>query len=707
MKSESFKLEIEGKTLEVEINNLAERANASVWVKLDNTVIIATCVMSKKEIEGIDFFPLSVAYEEKYYAVGKILGSRFLKRESRPSEKAILNSRLIDRAIRPLFPNNLKREVQVITTCVSWDKENDPSVLSLFAASLALSISDIPWNGPIAPLRIGKKDNKFNIFTTPSERQENGFDLTISSLKSESEKELIINMIEAEFSEAQEDEIIQAIKETKDTQEKLINFQKEITKKIGKEKQQIKELVKNEDIEKDLKDFLGDKLKNSFLKKDCTFEEIKEDLKIYLTEKYEEKDALHYGLSFFEKQGEELLHEMGIDKDIRIDGRNSQQLREIECKVNLFERTHGSGLFCRGQTKVLSFLTLGSPGDQKIMEEMEINGKKRFMHHYNFPPSCVGETGPLRGPGRREIGHGMLAEKALRSVIPESQDFPYTIRLVSEVLCSNGSSSMASTCAACLALMDGGVPIKKPVSGIAMGLMMETSESKSTEEKKYKVLTDVQGEEDHYGDMDFKVAGTKDGINALQMDLKVRGITDKIIAETLTQSKKARLEILDKMLAVIPEPKSNLSPFAPRIYIIKINPEKIGEVIGTGGKVINEIIDECNVLIDIEETGEIFITAEKEDSAKKALEWINNITREVTVGEIFQGNVKRILDFGAFVEILPGQEGLVHISQLSEKRVEKVGDVVKTGDIIPVKVISIDEQGRINLSLKEARKNNQ
>ena len=707
MKSESFKLEIEGKTLEVEINNLAERANASVWVKLDNTVIIATCVMSKKEIEGIDFFPLSVAYEEKYYAVGKILGSRFLKRESRPSEKAILNSRLIDRAIRPLFPNNLKREVQVITTCVSWDKENDPSILSLFAASLALSISDIPWNGPIAPLRIGKKDNKFNIFTTPSERQENGFDLTISSLKSESEKELIINMIEAEFSEAQEDEIIQAIKETKDTQEKLINFQKEITKKIGKEKQQIKELVKNEDIEKDLKDFLGDKLKNSFLKKDCTFEEIKEDLKIYLTEKYEEKDALHYGLSFFEKQGEELLHEMGIDKDIRIDGRNSQQLREIECKVNLFERTHGSGLFCRGQTKVLSFLTLGSPGDQKIMEEMEINGKKRFMHHYNFPPSCVGETGPLRGPGRREIGHGMLAEKALRSVIPESQDFPYTIRLVSEVLCSNGSSSMASTCAACLALMDGGVPIKKPVSGIAMGLMMETSESKSTEEKKYKVLTDVQGEEDHYGDMDFKVAGTKDGINALQMDLKVRGITDKIIAETLTQSKKARLEILDKMLAVIPEPKSNLSPFAPRIYIIKINPEKIGEVIGTGGKVINEIIDECNVLIDIEETGEIFITAEKEDSAKKALEWINNITREVTVGEIFQGNVKRILDFGAFVEILPGQEGLVHISQLSEKRVEKVGDVVKTGDIIPVKVISIDEQGRINLSLKEARKNNQ
>jgi len=328
------------------------------------------------------------------------------------------------------------------------------------------------------------------------------------------------------------------------------------------------------------------------------------------------------------------------------------------------------------------------------------------MHHYNFPPSCVGETGALRGPGRREIGHGMLAEKALKSMIPESNVFPYTIRLVSEVLCSNGSSSMASTCAACLALMDGGVPITNPVSGIAMGLMMEINESKSTEEKKYKILTDVQGEEDHYGDMDFKVAGTKNGITALQMDLKVKGITDKIIAEALEQSKIARMKILDKMLLTIPEPRENLSSFAPRIYIININPEKIGEVIGPGGKVINEIIDECNVLIDIEETGQIFITAEKEESAKKALEWIKNITREVTVGEIFQGNVKRILDFGAFVEILPGQEGLVHISQLSEKRVEKVGDVVKIGEIIPVKVISIDEQGRINLSLKEGRKNN-
>lgn len=704
MKSESFKLEFEGKILEVEINNLAERTNGSVWVKLDDTIIIATCVMSKKEIDGIDFFPLTVAYEEKYYAVGKILGSRFLKRESKPSEKAVLNSRLIDRAIRPLFPNNLKREVQIIATCVSWDKENDPATLALFASSLALSISDIPWNGPVAPLRIGKNKKGFTVFSTPEERIGNNFDLTISALKSESKKELIINMIEAEFKEAKEEEIVRAINETKKIQEKLIDFQEEITKKLGKEKIKIEEKIENPKLEKEIEEFISDKIEKSLIEKTITLEEIKEELKEFITSKYEEKENLLFGLKILEEKIEKSIHEMGIKKNKRIDGRNSEEIREIECKTNLFKRTHGSGLFCRGQTKVLSFLTLGSPGDQKIMEEMEVEGKKRFMHHYNFPPSCVGEVGALRGPGRREIGHGMLAEKALRAVIPEPQIFPYTIRLVSEVLSSNGSSSMASTCAACLSLMDGGVPITKPVSGIAMGLFMEINDKKSTEEKEYKILTDVQGEEDHYGDMDFKVAGTENGINALQMDLKIKGITVKIIEETLKQSRKARLFILEKMLANIKEPKKQLSPFAPRIYIIKINPQKIGEVIGPGGKVINEIIDECNVSIDIEDSGEVFITAEKEDSAQKALDWIKNITREVVVGEIFQGNVKRILDFGAFVEILPGQEGLVHISQLSNQRVNKASDVVKIGDIVPVKVVSIDEQGRINLSLKEAKK---
>lgn len=700
MKSELFKLDLDGKTLEVEINNLAERANGSVWVKLGNTVIMVTAVMAKKEIEGSDFFPLTVTYEEKYYAAGKILGSRFLKRESRPSEKAVLNSRLIDRAVRPLFPDNFKREVQIIATCVSWDQENDPAVLSLFASSLALLISDIPWNGPIAPLRVGKKNEELMAFPTKKQREEENFDLFFSALYSESKKEILVNMIEGEFDEAREEEIAAAIEKTKPLQKKLLAFEEEIAKKARKEKILIKEKEEDEELEKEIKEFAEGKLEKSLI----DFDSFRERLKEHLKNKYEEAEKVSHGLYLLEKAGEKTIHEMVIDRNLRIDGRGLGEIREIDCRAGLFERVHGSGLFCRGQTRVLSFLTLGSPGDQKIMEEMEVEGKKRFMHHYNFPPSCVGEIGAIRGPGRREIGHGMLAEKALKQVIPDAQTFPYTIRLVSEVLCSNGSSSMASTCAACLAMMDGGVPIKKPVSGIAMGLMMEMDKSKNSEEKKYKVLTDVQGQEDHYGDMDLKAAGTKDGINALQMDVKVRGITGKIIKEALEQSKKARLEILEKMRAVLPEPRKQLSSYAPRIYIIKINPEKIGEVIGPGGKIINEIIDACNVSIDIEETGEIFVTAEKEESAQKALEWINNITREVVVGEIFQGKVKRILDFGAFVEILPGQEGLVHISQLSERRVNKVSDVVKIGDIIPVKVVSIDEQGRINLSLKEVKR---
>jgi polyribonucleotide nucleotidyltransferase len=660
---------------------------------------MATAVMAKRDIEGTDFFPLTVTYEEKYYAVGKILGSRFLKRESKPSEKSILNSRLIDRAIRPLFPDNFKREVQIIATCISWDNENDPASLGLFATSLALSISDIPWNGPVAPLRIGKRSNELTAFPKKEERE--GFDLFFSALRSESKKEILVNMLEGEFDEAKEGEIGQAVEKTKQLQEKLLAFQEEIAKKTGKEKMPLEEKEKDEELEKEIQEFTGGRLEKSLI----DFDAFKEELKDHLKNKYEETEQkVSPGLFILDREGEKAIHEMILERNLRIDGRQLDEIREIECRAGLFERIHGSGLFCRGQTRVLSFLTLGSPGEQKIMEEMEVEGKKRFMHHYNFPPSCVGETGAMRGPGRREIGHGMLAEKALKAVIPDAQTFPYTIRLVSEVLCSNGSSSMASTCAACLAMMDGGIPIKKPVAGIAMGLMMEMDADKSSEEKKYKILTDVQGQEDHYGDMDLKVAGTKDGINALQMDLKARGITTKTLEEALEQAKRARLEILEKMTTILPEPRKQLSPFAPRIYIIKINPDKIGEVIGPGGKVINEIIDACNVSIDIEDSGEVYITAEKEESAQKALEWINNITREVVVGETFQGRVRRILDFGAFVEILPGQEGMVHISQLSERRVNKVSDVVKIGDIIPVKVVSIDEQGRINLSLKEARK---
>jgi len=704
MKTESFKLKIDNKTLEVEFNNLAERANSSVFVKLGNTCLMATAVMSNKKIEGIDFFPLMVAYEERYYAIGKILGSRFTKREGRPSEQSILTSRLIDRAIRPLFPSDFRREVQVIITCLSWDKETDLASLGMIAASIVLNVSDIPWAGPIAPVRIGSTEGNLIVFPTYKERIEGNFDLLLSGLKSESKKEVLINMIEAGMKEATEEEVMKAVELSKKYHEDLLSFQEEIRNKVGKEKIEIENPEKNETIENKVKEVLGERIVK-MLQKDPeeNLSSIREDLAGEL-KKMEEPEALNYGFAFFEKETESIVHKNIIEKGLRFDGRKSDQIRPLHCDTGIIPLVHGTGLFLRGETKVLSFLTLGAPGDQKIFEEMECQEKKRFMHHYNFPPCCVGETGQLRGPGRREIGHGMLGEKALKPIIPDAETFPYTIRLVSEVLCSNGSSSMASTCAACLALMDGGVPIKAPVAGIAMGLMMEMNDQKSSEDKNYLILTDVQGEEDHYGDMDLKVAGTKEGITALQMDIKVRGISQKILKEALEQSKKARLEILQKMFETIPEPRKELSPNAPRIYILKIKPEQIGEVIGTGGKTINEIIDACNVSIDIEENGEVFVTAENEESAKKAVEWIKNITREVVVGELFEATIKRILDFGAFAEILPGQEGMIHISQLSDKRVEKVTDVLKVGDIVPVKVISIDEQGRINLSLKEAKR---
>lgn len=704
METKLFKTEINNKLLEIEFNGLAERANSSVFVKYGDTVVMANCVIAKKEIENADFFPLTVLYEEKYYAVGKILGSRFMKREGRPSEQSILTSRLIDRAIRPLFPSDLHHEVQVVVTCLSWDQESDPASLSLLAASVALLCSDIPWSGPVAPIRVGEKDGQIIIFPTAKEREEGNMDLMISALRSESGKEILVNMIEAGLKEVSEEMLLKAFAETKKIQKEILDFQEKIQKEIGKEKIKIKEYPINEELKKEVINFLGNRLEKALFEKTDTIENLKNELAEHLKALNDDPQQLRQGLNIFEMETEKTMHHGAIKMGLRTDGRKITQLRELNCQTGLFKRAHGTGLFTRGQTKVLSFLTLGAPGDQKIIDEMEIQGKKRFMHNYNFPPYCVGETGPMRGPGRREIGHGMLAEKALRPMIPSAEEFPYTIRVVSEVLCSNGSSSMASTCAACLALMDGGVPIKRPVSGIAMGLMMEINNEKSSEDKEYVVLTDVQGEEDHYGDMDFKVAGTEKGITALQMDIKIRGITDKIIKQALEQSRPAREEIRNTMAQTLAEPRKELSPYAPRIFVIKINPEKIGEVIGTGGKIINEIIETCNVTIDIEDSGEIFITSENQESAKKAIDWINNIVKEVEVGEIYQGTVKRIMDFGAFVEILPGQEGLVHISHLDNKRVNKVTDVVKLNDIIPVKVISIDEQGRINLSLKEAKK---
>ena len=695
-----FQIEIGGRKLIAQFNNLAEQASGSVFLQYGDTLVLATCVMSDKERESLDFFPLTVDYEERYYAAGKILGSRYIRRESRPSDEAITTSRLIDRTIRPLFPENLKRETQIIITCLSWDRENDPDIIGLIAASIAISESEIPWSGPITVVRIGRlKNGEMIINPTYAEREMSDLDLVLAAVSSEAsakEEGILINMIEAEAAEVPEEVILKAVDFARPYLEKIINFQNQIIREVAKEKIKIETLPQDLELEKEIKEFLGDRLeKVLFPRKTERVEDIsvlKEELIFYIEGKYPGMGKGKYVKDFFEKEIERLIHENIILKERRPDGRKLDELREISCQVGLLPRTHGSGLFCRGQTKALSILTLGTPGDVKLLQGMEIIGKKRFMHHYNFPPYSTGEVKPIRGPGRRDIGHGMLVEKALLSLIPSFEDFPYTMRIVSEILSSNGSTSMASVSSSSLALMDAGVPIKEPAAGIALGLMQDKKGN-------YKILTDIQGPEDHHGDMDFKIAGTKNGITAIQMDVKIEGISEKILREALEQGKKVRNQILEKIKEVLEKPRRELSPFAPRILTIQINPEKIREVIGPGGKVINEIIRECGVSIDVEETGKIFVTAEKEEAAKKAIDWIKNITREAKVGEIFQGKVKKILDFGAFVEILPNQEGLLHISQISPSRVTRIEDFFRVGDIISVKVISIDEQGRINLSL--------
>jgi len=689
----TYNLEVSGKKITFDFKNLAEQANGSVFVKLGETMVLATAVCSKQE-RDVDFFPLTVEFEEKYYAAGKILGSRYLRRESRPSEEAILTARLIDRAIRPRFPKNFFQEVQVITTCLSWDGENDPDIVGLLASSLALLISDIPWQGPIGAVRVGKINGQFILNPSYEEREKSEIDLVFAGI--EEGKDILINMIEAETREAAEETVLEAWDFAKPEIKKIIDFQKEIAKKQGKEKMAFVEKTAEPELKNEVKQFLKNKLEKALYGKERKKElsSLKDELTAHFEQKYPEN--LKEIKNIFEQELEEILRKNILEKEKRPDGRKLNQLREIKCQTGIIPRAHGSGLFCRGKTKTLSILTLGAPGDVRFLEGMEFVGKKRFMHHYNFPPYCSGEIKPVRGPGRREIGHGMLAEKALSPIIPPFEEFPYTIRIVSEVLSSNGSTSMASVSSSSLALMDAGVPIKRPVTGIALGLITDKGSLEN-----YKLLTDIQGPEDHYGDMDLKIAGTKKGITAIQMDVKIKGINKEILNKGLNQGRKTRLELLKIMEKTLPRPRGKLSPFAPQILTLQINPEKIRDVVGPGGKVINEIIANTGVSIDIEPSGLIYITSEKEETAKKALSWIKNITREVKPGEVFQGKVKRILGFGAIVEIFPGHEGLVHISQLAPYRVEKVEDVVKVGDIIPVKVINVDEQGRINLSLKD------
>ncbi len=677
----------------MEITDWAEQAHGSVLVRMGDTIVLTTAVMSASPREGGDFFPLSVEYEEKFYAAGKVLGSRFVKRETRPSEEAILAARLIDRAIRPRFDMRMRNEVQIVATTLSLDDKNDPDVLAMLGASLALSLSDIPWQGPIAGVRVARKDNALILNPSFEERLNAELDLVIAGTRER------INMCEAGAREIGEDAFSDAADKGFAAIKDLIAFQESIIREHAKPKRAVRLLTIPDELNQTLAREFSARIEDAVYQKDkaamrASVDELKTEWLARAAETLPgafQKNAAEFT---FDEEIDAIVHRRIIEKNERPDGRAPDEIRALSAAIAVLPRVHGSGLFMRGSTHVLSTLTLGAPGDQQIVEGMEIRAKRHFLHHYNFPPFSVGEVKPMRGPGRREIGHGALAGRAIMPLLPPQSEFPYTIRIVSEVLSSNGSSSMGSVSAASLALMDGGVPIKKLVSGAAMGLMLN-------EKGGYRVLTDIQGPEDHHGDMDFKVAGTRDGITAVQMDVKIEGVTLEMVKETLHAARSARMKILDVMESAISSPRENLSPWAPRITTLKINPEKIGALIGPGGKVINDIIARTGVAIDIEDDGTVFVTSEKEEGMAQAIEEIRQITRELKAGDMVEGRVTRLLDFGAFVEVAPRQEGLIHISELAPWHVEQVTDIVEIGDRVPAMVKNIDEQGRINLSLKD------
>ena len=696
MEIKKFQTEIGDRTLTLETGRLAMQADASVVVSYGETVVLATAVMSKTERTGINYFPLTVDFDEKFYAAGRIKGSRWVKREGRPTDEAILTSRLIDRTLRPLFNHRLRNEVQVILTTLSFDGENDPDIPAIIASSCAVLLSGIPWNGPVGAVRIGRdKDKNFIVNPTYAIRSASDLDLVVSG------PEKFINMIECGSNEVLEDDMIKAVEFAQKETGKMIEFQKKIASEVSSKNKNILIPESSEALRKEVKSYLGSKLEKAIFE-DYPFstDALKKELLDWVGENKKDAQMIAEAGELFEEETDKIVHENVIKNKKRVDGRKMDEVRELKIEVGVLPRTHGSAIFQRGATQALCIATLGAPGLEQSIETMEFVGTKRYLHHYNFPPFSSGETGRVGFPGRREIGHGALSERAVLPVMPSKEDFPYAIRVVTEILSSNGSTSMASVCGSILALMDAGVKIKKPVAGIAMGLFVENN---SDPEKNYAIVTDIQGAEDHHGDMDLKAAGTADGINALQMDVKVSGITPKILSDALNQAKKARLEILKAMADVIPSPRAKLSQYAPKILTLKINPDKIRDVIGSGGKTIHQITGETGATIDIEDDGMIFITSDDEAGANKALEWIKNITHEVVPGEIFQGKIVRILNFGAFAEILPGQQGLIHISELAPFRVNQVEDIVKIGDIVTVKVKEIDSEGRINLSLKDAQ----
>ena len=685
-----YKYDLAGRELEVTFGKVAEQANGSCLVKYGETIVLVTATMSSSPREGMNFFPLSVDYEEKLYSVGKIPGG-FIKREGRPSEKAILTSRLIDRPLRPLFQDGIRNDVQIIVTVLSVEQDCSPEIAGMIGSSLALSVSDIPFNGPTGSVSVGYVDGEYVINPTVEEKEKSNLDLTVAGT------EKAIMMVEAGGEEVSEDIMLDGILFAHEEIKNICKFIKEIQAEIGKEKVELElvlpeEDIKNEIVEEYSEDFSKANQIEDADERSEKFEEIEKEI----TEKYKEKypdNGSDISDSIYALK-KKYVRENILERSIRPDNRKTDEIRKITCEIGLLPRAHGSGLFTRGKTQVMTIATLGVTRDEQIIDGITEEENKRYMHHYNFPNYSVGETGPMRGPGRREIGHGALAEKALKPMIPSKEDFPYTIRLVSEVLSSNGSTSQASVCGSSMSLMDAGVPIKKPVAGIAMGLMKEGDN--------VKVLTDIQGLEDFLGDMDFKVAGTKDGITAVQMDIKIDGINKTILKQALEQARVGRLFILDKMNECIDKPKETLSDYAPKLITMQIHPDKIKDVIGSGGKTINKIIDETNVKIDIEDDGTVIIAAENQKDGEKAKSIIERIIKDVEVGDIYLGKVVRIKPFGAFVEITDGKDGLLHISKISDKRIKKVEDVLSEGDEVLVKVIGIDDKGRISLSRQAA-----
>lgn len=698
MAKQEFHLDFCGRGITVETGEIAKQADGAVIIRYGDTVTLSTACASNQAKEGIDFFPLTVSFEEKLYSVGKIPGG-FLRREGRPSEHATLTARMIDRPIRPLFAEGFRNEVQVVNTVLSVDQDASPEMAAMFGASLALCISDIPFNGPIAGCKVGRINGELVANPTVAQMEESDIDLTVAGTAQ------ALNMVEAGAKEVSEEDMLAALMFGHEQIKKLCAFQEEIVAACGKEKREIELYAVDETIDREVRSnfeaqiraavSIKEKLER-YGKIDDLTDEAAEMIanKEYASEK-EQNNAVKQAREICRGIEADEVRRLIIEDKVRPDGRQIDEIRPLNSQVDLLPRVHGSALFTRGETQVLSTTTLGALNDNQIIDDLTVVDSKRFMHHYNFPPYCVGETGRMGNPGRREIGHGALGERALAQVLPSVDEFPYTIRTVADVMESNGSSSQASICAGTMSLMAAGVPIKAPVAGIAMGLIMDDDSGK------YTVLTDIQGMEDHFGDMDFKVAGTKNGITALQMDIKVTGITKNIFEEALAQAHKARLEILDNMLACISEPRTQLSPYAPKIAMMNIDPDKIKDVIGPGGKMINEIIAQCdNVKIDIDDDGKVVIYHNDYDTIEKAKQMISDIVRVAKVGDVYAAKVVRLEKFGAFVNLFGNTDGLLHISKISHHRVEKVEDVLKLGDVVDVKVTEIDNKGRINVSAK-------